>query len=285
MNKKNIYNLSLYFRWIFKIFDVLYNFLSCTNQDKVKILMYHSVGGNLNLELNIEKEIFIEQLEYLQSKGEIISIHESIQYFNQKKKRGDKNYFVITFDDGYSNFFTKVFPELSKRSIPATLFPALEFIDKPRKKPLMKKLSSSSWDYINPLSLKQLEKLHKSKLITIGSHGYFHKNYSKLSSKEINLDIKKSDDWFLNNLDFKPDLFCYPMGHSNKSSESIIRRNFLYAFKASYTKRADSLYLKETFPRLPILRSDGMFWFKIRISGYLYRDHLLIRYFIRLLKI
>ena len=84
--------------------------------------MYHSVGGNLNLELDIDKEIFLKQLKYLQRKGEIISIKESIKYLNQKKKRGDENYFVITFDDGYSNFFTKVFSELTKRSIPATLF-------------------------------------------------------------------------------------------------------------------------------------------------------------------
>ena len=284
MNKIIVYNLSLYFRWIFKISDILYNFLFCKNEDKVKILMYHSVGGNLKLELDIEKELFIKQLKYLQRKGQIISIKESIKYLNQKKNRGDKNYFVITFDDGYSNFFQTVFPILKERSIPATLFPALEFIEEPRQKPLNERLSHNSWDSIKPINLKQLEELYKSKLITIGSHGYFHKNYSKLNSKEIFSDIKRSNDWFAKYLDHRPDFFCYPMGHSHILSENVVSNKFVLGFKASYTKKADGLYSKEAYPRLPVLRSDGFFWFKFRISGYLYRDHLLIRFIIRLFK-
>ena len=283
-NKVIIYNLSLYIRLIFKLIDIFINYINGKNQDKVKILMYHSIGGGLNLELDIDKNIFLKQIEYIQKKGEIISLKDSIKFLNQKNKKNDKNYFVLTFDDGYSNFYNNVFHELEKRSIPATLFPALEFIEKPKKRPLIKIFSSNSWDMVKPLTKKQLIEISKSKFISIGCHGYFHKNYSALTSKEIDEDLEKSKDWFIKFMKLAPEIFCYPMGYSNKISEEIIKDKFLLGLKADYSNKDMNIYKKEAYPRLPILKSDGMFWFKIKINGYLYRENQIIRKLINFFK-
>ena len=271
-----IYFLSLYLRWIFKSFDIVRNFFTIQNNDKVKFLMYHSIGGNLDLELDIGKKIFLKQLAFLQKKGKIISIEESLDLIN-KKENDQKQYFVLTFDDGYSNFFSNVYPELIKRSIPATLFPALEFIDSPNQKPIQNKIKNKSWTLINPLSIKEVKTLNDSDLITIGSHGYSHFNYSNASIQKIDNDIKKASEWFLNNLGINPEIFCYPMGFSNKECENLLKNKFKIAFKASYSSPAYGKYEQESFPRIAILKSDGIFWFKLKINGFLYREHSIIR--------
>ena len=284
-NKLIIYKLSLYIRWIFKLIDITKNSINAKNEDKVKILMYHSIGGNLDLELDIDKNTFFKQIEYLQKKGEIISLEESLKYINKKAKKDDKKYYVLTFDDGYLNFYKNVFYELEKRSIPATLFPALEFIEKPRNKPLIKVFTKNSWDNLNPISKSQLKEISNSKLITIGSHGFSHRNYTQLTSLGINQDLQKANQWFENVIEYLPEIFCYPMGHSNKLSEKIIKNQFSLGLKASYSGAAISNYRKEAYPRLPVLKSDGMFWFKLRIDGYLYSEHKIIRQIIKFFKI
>ena len=34
---------------VFKLIDITKNYINAKNEDKVKILMYHSIGGNLVL--------------------------------------------------------------------------------------------------------------------------------------------------------------------------------------------------------------------------------------------
>ena len=284
MIKTKIYEISLYLRWIFKLIDIFRNHFTSLNKDHVKILMYHSIGSNLNLELDVSKLLFQKQLDFLQQQGRIISIEESLNQINSHDKKKE-NLFVLTFDDGYSNFYFNVFPELINRSIPATLFPALEFIDNPTSKPIQEEIKNKSWELIKPLSKEQIRELSDSKLITIGSHGYHHFNYAKSSISKIKKDIKKAEDWFKLNLGKKPNIFCYPMGFSNHPSENFIKDKFKLALKASYIKKATGKYKKESYPRLGVLKSDGLFWFKLRIKGYLYREHEIIRFFIRFLKL
>ena len=277
-----IYFLSLYIRWLFKLLDIFRNLLTFKNKDRVKFLMYHSIGSNLDLELDIDKKIFVKQLAYLQEKGKIISIEESLDLINKKDNNGTQ-FFVLTFDDGYDNFFFNVYPELLKRSIPATLFPALEFIESPKQKPIQTKIKNKSWSLINPLSVEEIKNLQNSNLISIGSHGYSHFDYSRANNKKIDNDIRKADEWFESTLGVKPDIFCYPMGFSNIKSEKLVKDRFKLALKASYSNAAYGNYKKESFPRLAILKSDGLFWFKLRINGYLYREHKIIRKVIRFL--
>jgi peptidoglycan/xylan/chitin deacetylase (PgdA/CDA1 family) len=97
------------------------------NRKKVTILCYHSVtrqqGANPydhhKLHLNVGS--FLRQLDYLQAHCQIISLSEFVR-IRREGIKPPSNAAILTFDDGFRNFFTVVAPLLLKKGIPATSF-------------------------------------------------------------------------------------------------------------------------------------------------------------------
>ena len=85
---------------------------------------------------------------------------------------GDKEYIadpsvILTFDDGYQDFYTVVFPLLKKYNVKATVYVINRFLD---------------WKDF--LTTKQLKELSESSLVEIGAHTLNHA-YLKSISKKI----------------------------------------------------------------------------------------------------
>ncbi|MFC4769962.1 polysaccharide deacetylase family protein [Effusibacillus consociatus] len=97
-------------------------------QDKVIVLMYHHIDPNES-GITISPERFKSHLDALQQKGyNVISI-EQYQQFLKTRAAIPPNAVVLTFDDGYESFYTHAFPELKKRSLPATNFIVVKSTD------------------------------------------------------------------------------------------------------------------------------------------------------------
>lgn len=82
--------------------------------------MYHYVRpilGSKNPNIKgLEYVNFIKQLNYLEDYYKIISVEEII-YSIDKNKNIAKNSCWLTFDDGFTDHFKYVYPELKKRNI------------------------------------------------------------------------------------------------------------------------------------------------------------------------
>jgi peptidoglycan/xylan/chitin deacetylase (PgdA/CDA1 family) len=72
---------------------------------------------------------FCQRLEYLRKNFQIISIDEYARYV-QTGEAPQSNTIVLTFDDGYRCFYTRIFPLLKKYNIPATMFLCTECLEK-----------------------------------------------------------------------------------------------------------------------------------------------------------
>jgi peptidoglycan/xylan/chitin deacetylase (PgdA/CDA1 family) len=99
------------------------------NRSKDVCLMYHGVVPDdypINSWLLVRENDFKKQLNYLNKYWEIISIDS---YLNKKFKTA-KPKALITFDDGYNNNYTIVYPLLKAYGIPATIYIVTDFIDK-----------------------------------------------------------------------------------------------------------------------------------------------------------
>lgn len=104
------------------------------NRKKLLILLYHGVEEKIDWGIfNYRKkfilpESFSRQLEYLKRNYTILELDKAVELF--KNGNLPDHSAVITFDDGYQNFFEFAYPALKKNSLPATVFLSANFIDK-----------------------------------------------------------------------------------------------------------------------------------------------------------
>lgn len=90
---------------------------------------------------------------------------------------------LLTFDDGYSSFYTRVFPMLKAYNWPALLAPVGTWIETPADKPV--DFAGVSTPRERFLNVAQLRELSKSPLIEIGAHTY-NLHYGVLANPQGN---------------------------------------------------------------------------------------------------
>lgn len=97
-------------------------------KSQIGVLLYHRVeelADDYNCQA-IKPDNFVKQILYLKNNYEIITpnalVDESTKYDNKKKV-------IVTFDDGYYDFYYNVLPILKKYEVPATLFITTDNID------------------------------------------------------------------------------------------------------------------------------------------------------------
>ena len=120
-----------------------------------------------------------------------------LSHILNERKDGEIKY-ALTFDDGDESIYTDVFPLIKKNNIPVTLFISINLIGTP-----------------GYLSKNQLCEIIKCPLVSIGSHGYDHVDFSKLTFKQKKHEIIESRE-YLKQLTGQPvDYISYPYGKSD----------------------------------------------------------------------
>lgn len=90
-------------------------------QGKLEILMYHKVNyGSDPVCLTVDPDFFQRQIRYLKENYIIISLAEAVERFVNETI--DRDYVVITFDDGYRDNYQYAYPILQEFKVPATIF-------------------------------------------------------------------------------------------------------------------------------------------------------------------
>jgi len=92
---------------------------------KINIIMYHYVR-DMDLKENkgykgLHINNFINQLDYLKKKYEIIDIRNLFD-LNFLKKKNNKTFCLLTFDDGYSDHYDNVLPILLRKKISGSFY-------------------------------------------------------------------------------------------------------------------------------------------------------------------
>ncbi len=106
-----------------KIFSNAY--LNATKA-KLRVICYHRVNRGHDY-FSIDTGVFEKQIEYLAKHYSIIPFQE---FFNVLEGRKDiRKGLLITFDDGYHDFYSDAFPILEKYSAPAVVFLTTNFIN------------------------------------------------------------------------------------------------------------------------------------------------------------
>src|SRR5258708_2761985 len=140
----------------------------------VPILMYHHIRINpmpaspLWASLNVDPNLLDSELNYLHTNDfHIITLGDLIKIMNGQEKL-PKNPVILTFDDGYEDFYTNAFPLLQKYKMKATEFVITQVETAP---------AYLSWD--------QIVALDKSGLVEIAAHTQHHPFLTDLNATLI----------------------------------------------------------------------------------------------------
>jgi len=90
--------------------------------NKVVVLMYHSVREDYKYDHCINKEVFYSHLNMLEKSGfNVITLDTFIDFMEGRGQIPD-NAVLITFDDGYEDFYKLAYPVLKDKDLSATMF-------------------------------------------------------------------------------------------------------------------------------------------------------------------
>lgn len=128
---------------------------------KVAIFCYHEVDRP-NDAFAVSSGRLEAHLKYLKKEGyHFVTLNEYLAYTDGKLKLPDKSV-MITFDDGYRSFYTKVYPLLKKYDVPAMLAIVTSWTDGEGLPTDVRAVAT--WD--------ELKEMEKSGLVTVVSHSH-----------------------------------------------------------------------------------------------------------------
>ncbi|GMB00753.1 poly-beta-1,6-N-acetyl-D-glucosamine N-deacetylase PgaB [Pelosinus sp. IPA-1] len=203
----------------------------------VMILCYHDVVEHPYNTFTITPNTLKEHFEFLKKNGyHPISLDQYIEASTQGTPLPDKP-LLLTFDDGYLSFYTKVYPLLKEYN-----YPAVSAI-------------VTSWaDYAPPdvgkvVTWEQIREMEKSGLVSFASHShqshrsvttnpqgdsgkmaeslqYIHGQYESIAiyRQRIQSDLKQSQAVFEKELGHKAKAIAWPYGSYTKSAIDIAQK-------------------------------------------------------------
>lgn len=181
---------------------------------KVPILLYHYVeyvkdqGDKIRISLDIQPYIFEQQLKTLKDAGyTFMTPSEVPEVFNGKLSLPAKPV-ILSFDDGYRDFYYDVFPLLKKYDAKAVAYIVPGFLDRP-----------------NNLTTWQLKEISKSGLVEIGAHTMYHAYLKGLNEKNAKFEVEQSKVQLEKLLGIKVVSFAYPYGAFDLKAAQIVKND------------------------------------------------------------
>lgn len=163
-------------------------------------LMYHHIGQTDKTDeqfpFTISPARFEAQLDMLQKHGFTPVKLSALEEAARTAARTPKKPVLLTFDDGYEDNYTALFPILKRRQIPALIFLVTENIG---KKP-------------GYLTWEQVKEMQESTLVEFGSHTATHARLRGLDNDAIRQELVKSKQVLEECLGVPCKAFCYPYG-------------------------------------------------------------------------
>lgn len=104
-------------------------------KDRFIILMYHRTLKKNTSEtymhdaMYVDPKVFDMQVKYLKNNFTIGTLEEACKWKNSEKKVDNKKpYCIVTFDDGWKDFYEHAYPILKSNNVSATVFLPTDFI-------------------------------------------------------------------------------------------------------------------------------------------------------------
>lgn len=264
------FHLMKMIKYMFIPFGILYRFVY-KSKNEILILMYHRVNDEINKELAVTKRSFNWHMNYLFIKGyKVISMDEACSLIRENSI--NDRYVVLTFDDGYEDFYINAFPVLRRYHFPSILYLVPGFIESDKTYWWDKDLGESKL-----LSWKQIEELNDCNLVDIGSHSLSHFDLDKLENEDLQYELETSKRILQDKTGKTIKHFSYPRGISCEEGEKKVKNLYVSGvLMQNGIKVTNNISINDItkLKRIAIQRSDGRYLFIARLKGWLEMEEL-----------
>ena len=192
----------------------------------IPVLMYHKIGDDKDNDAVIREDLFREQMKFLKDNGyNPLTMDQLYEYVVNGAAVPEKPV-VLTFDDGYADTYSIVYPLMKEYGFAATVF-------------------INPGDVGTRLTWDQIREMHKNG-ITISNHGFQHIEMGQLSEAKQIENITKAQEALAKEVGIKDNpWFCYPYGDKNEFTDAATKKagiKMSMAMKSGWAHTGDNPY-------------------------------------------
>lgn len=208
----------------------------------VPILTYHYIRVNpersdrLGFALSVTPADFAAQMDWLAQNGyNPITTEDLYGYLNGMRGLPSKPV-ILTFDDGYADFFTTALPILRSHNFVAVAYVVSGFVGWP-----------------GYMTAAQVHEADRSG-IEIGSHTVTHANLARISPGSLQAEVVGSKQFLEHLLGHEVPSFCYPSGKFNSAVARAVAKAGYHDATTTYFGYSHTI-------------GDRYQWTRLRVSG------------------
>jgi peptidoglycan/xylan/chitin deacetylase (PgdA/CDA1 family) len=237
-------------------------------EGRVPILMYHSVSGSRQenrhpyYQTVTTPEAFDCQMKLLRDNGyTVVSLHEAVTRIESSTRPAARTV-VITFDDGFQDFYTNAFPILDKYGFSAAVFLPTAHVGEVAR----------SFNGTECLTWSQVREL-QSAGIEFGSHTVTHPELKNLNTDDLRYELRGSKETIEERLGCPVTSFAYPYAfpETDRSFRQKLRgileesgyENGVSTILGTADRAGDRYFMK----RLPVNTHDDSRLFRAKLDG------------------
>lgn len=223
------------------------------------VLEYHHVAEDTPPSTSITPAAFAAQMDYLAEHDfNVLALDDIVARLRAGQSLPPRTV-ALTFDDAYRSVYTEVFPRLSDRGWPFTVFASTNYIDEGLN-------NHVTWDQLREMAAAG---------VTVGNHSLSHPHLVRRRSDEsraqwldrVRREITGAQERLQQELDDPARLFAYPFGEYSHEVQRIVRELDFVGFgqqSGGFGPESDFTNL----PRFPLAgRSPGLDSFATKVRA------------------
>jgi peptidoglycan/xylan/chitin deacetylase (PgdA/CDA1 family) len=227
---------------------------------RVPVLMYHEIAeaAETTSRLAVTPAAFAAQLDYLSSAGfTTVTAGQLAAHQTGADAALPARPVVLTFDDGYGDFYHRALPLLKRHHFTATLFVTTGWTQDPE-------MRAAEAGMLNGTQIAEVAAAG----MEIGAHTRRHPALDQLPRQVVREELVTSKQWLEDQLGFSVPGLAYPFGYSTAEVRDVAREaGYVYAYAVDnlMTGPASDQFAR---PRLTVRRATTMPEFRRLVDGH-----------------